>query len=204
MFDWLTDAVTVGPVAYLIVAVAAGGDVLFPLIPSETIVITAGVLAARGNLSIWLIVPLAAVGAFAGDNASYWLGRSAGQPLARRLFKGERSRGRLEWAEEAIRRHGPLLVVVGRFVPAGRTASTFAAGTLELRYARFALADAVAVTLWALYAAMLGYLGGSAFRGSLWKPLAVSLGAAALIALGMELWRRVQRRRGRDVLGDRS
>jgi membrane-associated protein len=202
MFDWLTDAVTASPITYLVVAVAAGGDVLFPLIPSETIVITAGVLAAHGALSIWLIVPLAAVGAFAGDNASYWLGRKVGDPLARRLFGGERSRARLEWAERAIRRHGPLLVLVGRFVPGGRTASTFAAGMLELRYARFALADAVAVVLWAAYAALLGYLGGSTFRDSLWKPLAVSLGIAALVGLATEVWRRVQRRRGRDLLGD--
>jgi len=79
MFDWLTHAVTGSPVTYLVVALAAGGDVLLPVIPAETIVITAAVLAAQGRLSIWLIVVPVAVGAFIGDNIAYWLGRGVGE-----------------------------------------------------------------------------------------------------------------------------
>jgi membrane protein DedA with SNARE-associated domain len=202
MFDWLTHAVTGSPLTYLIVALAAGGDVLLPLIPSETIVITAGVLAAQGRLSIWLVVLPVAVGAFIGDNVVYWLGRGVGDPIARRLFKGEKARRRLEWAEKAIRSHGPLLVVVGRFIPGGRSAGTFAAGTLCLGYRRFLLADAVAAGAWALYASLLGYLGGSAFRDNTWEPLLLSLGVAAAITLAIEAWRRHRRRQGKDLLGD--
>jgi membrane-associated protein len=202
MFDWLTQAVTGGALSYLIVGLAAGGDVLLPLIPSETLVITAGVLAAQGRLSIWVLVPCAAVGAFVGDNICYWLGRGVGDPIARRLFGGEKGRGRLDWAENAIRGHGPLLVMVGRFIPGGRTASTFAAGTLDLRYPRFVIADAVAACAWALYASLLGFIGGSAFRDSTWKPLVLSLGVAGLITLGLEIWRRHRRRQGKDLLGD--
>jgi membrane-associated protein len=202
VFDWLTEQISAGPLTYLIVAAAAGGDVLFPLIPSETIVITASVLAAQGSLSIALIVPLVAAGAFIGDNTSYLLGRTAGDPIARRLFRGERGRQRLEWARRGIRSHGPLLVMAGRFIPGGRTASTFASG-LELRYRRFALADALAASAWAVYASALGYLGGAAFRDSVWKSLVVSLAAAAAITLAIEGWRRLGRRRGKDILGRR-
>jgi membrane protein DedA with SNARE-associated domain len=202
MLHWLTQHVTGSPLTYLVVALAADGDVIVPLIPSETLVITAAVLAAQGRLSIWLIVPPVALGAFIGDNISYWLGRGVGDPVARRLFTGEKARGRLEWAERAIRRHGSLLVLVGRFVPGGRTASTFAAGTLSLAYRRFLVADAVAACAWALYASMLGYIGGSAFRDSTWKPLLISLGVAALVTLGIEGWRRYRRRQGKDLLGD--
>jgi membrane-associated protein len=203
MFDWLTEQVTDSPVTYLVVFVAAGGDVLVPLIPSETIVITAAVLASQDGLQIWLIVPLAAIGAFAGDNVSYVLGRRLGDPVARRLFRGDRAKARLEWAERAIERRGALLIVVGRFIPGGRTASTFAAGTLEMPYRRFASADAAAALLWALYSSMLGYIGGASFRDSVWKPLAMSLGIAAAVALAVEAWRRQQNRRGKDILGDR-
>jgi membrane protein DedA with SNARE-associated domain len=202
MSDWLTRELTGGSLSYLILALAAGGDVLLPLIPSETLVITAGVLAAQGKLSIWLIVPAVAAGAFLGDNACYWLGRGVGDPVARRLFKGQTASRRLEWAERAIRGHGPLLVVVGRFIPGGRTASTFAAGTLCLGYRRFLAADAFAACVWALYASMLGYLGGSAFRHSTWKPLLTSLGVAGAITLAIEAWRRQRRRHGKDLLGD--
>ena len=47
-------------------------------------------------------------------------------PVADRLFRGEKGRARLEWAERAVDRHGGVLVVMGRFIPGGRTASTFA------------------------------------------------------------------------------
>jgi membrane-associated protein len=200
--DWLTQEVSESPATYLVVFVAAGLDVVFPLIPSETIVITAGVLAAQGELLIWGIVPLVALGAFLGDNLSYLLGRRIGDPVADRLFTGEKGQARLRWAEEALRRRGAILIGVGRFIPGGRTATTFAAGTLEMPYRQFLVADAVAASLWALYVSMLGYLGGETFNESLWLPLAASFGAAMAVGLGFEVWRRLQSRRGKDILGD--
>ena len=202
MLDWLTQQVSDSSITYLIVAVAAGGDVLFPLIPSETIVITAAVLAAQGDLWIWLIVLATAAGAFVGDNISYLVGRVAGDPVVRRIVRGRKSKRRLEWAERAIQRRGSLLVLVGRFIPGGRTASTLAAGTLEMEYRKFAAADAIAALLWALYVSLVGYVGGATFKESLWKPIAGSLAAAGLVGLGIEGWRRIQKMRGRDILGD--
>lgn len=202
MFDWLTHLISGSPISYLVVALASGADVLFPPIPSETIVITASVIAAQGGLSIWVIVPLVALGAMVGDNVTYLLGAKVGDPVARRLFRGDAGRRRLEWAERATRRHGTLLVLVGRFIPGGRTASTFAAGTLEMRWRRFFAADVAAAITWAIYASMLGYLGGETFRNSLWKPLLLSLAVATALGGLIELWRRIQKRRGKDVLGD--
>jgi membrane-associated protein len=202
LFDWLTSEVTDSAVTYLIVFAAAGLDVFFPVIPSETIVIAASVLAAQGDLLIFLIVPAAALGAFLADNVAYWLGRWIGEPLAERLSKGEKGRARLDWAEAAIRKRGAALVVIGRFIPGGRTATTLAAGTLEMSYRRFLLADAVAATTWALYVSMLGYLGGAAFEDNVWLPLLIALGIAFGVSGGVEVWRRRQRRHGKDVLGE--
>lgn len=202
MFDWLTQEVSHSVLTYPVVGFAAGADVLLPLIPSETIIITAAVLAAQGELFIWLIVPAIAVGAFLGDSLCYLLGRRIGDPIADRLFSGETGQARLLWAEEALKRRGALLIGIGRFIPGGRTATTFAAGTLEMPYRQFAAADAVAASLWAVYISMIGYLGGEAFQDSLWLPLVTSFGCAMLIALCFEIWRRVQVRRGKDILGD--
>ena len=202
MFEWLTSEVSNNPVTYLIVFGAAATDVLLPLIPSETIVIAAAVLAGQGELWIWLIVPAAAVGAFLGDNVSYWLGRRVGDPIARRFFRGEKARARLAWAEVAIRKRGVFLIVAGRFIPGGRTATTFAAGTLEMDYRRFLVADGSAAVIWAVYISMLGYLGGASFEDNLWLPLLLALGVATLVAAAAEGWRRFQRRRGKDLLGD--
>jgi membrane protein DedA with SNARE-associated domain len=202
MFDWLTQQISDSPWTYLLVLLAAGGDVVLPLIPSETVVITAGVVAARGGLSLWLLIPVTMLGAMIGDNLVYWIGREAGDPLVRRIAHGERDAARLRWAERAMRRHGAVVLVAARFIPGGRTVSTLAAGTLELPWRIMLAADALAALLWAVYASMLGYLGGEAFRRSSWKPIAIALGAALLVTLAVELWRRFQRRRGRDVLGD--
>jgi membrane protein DedA with SNARE-associated domain len=202
VFDWLTQDVSHSAATYPVTGFAAAADVLFPLVPSETIVITASVLAAQGDLLIWVIVPAVALGAFIGDNLCYLLGRKVGDPIADRLFDDERGQARLQWAEEALRRRGGVLIGVGRFIPGGRTATTFAAGTLEMPYRQFVVADAFAASIWALYVSMLGYLGGETFNDSLWPPLAASFGCAMAVGAGFEAWRRIQARRGKDILGD--
>ena len=203
MFDWLTALVAGSPLTYLVLFAAVGGDAVLPVMPGEPMVIAASVLAAQGHLFIAAVVLAAVLGAFAGDHVSYFLGRSFGRRAARRISGGEKGARRLEWAERTLERRGAALLVVARFIPGGRTAATLAAGTLKMAWRRFAVADALAAVLWALYASAIGYFGGAAFSESAWRPLAVSLGIAAAIVLAIEGYRRVQRRRGRDILGDR-
>lgn len=201
MFHWFTQWVGGHPYTYGIVFGTAALDAFFPLVPSETIVITAGVVAAHGRLYIWLIVPLAAAGAFVGDNISFMLGRYIGDPVVERLFRSEESRHRLDQAEHLLKRHGMILIIVARFIPGGRTATTFAAGTLEMPWRRFAPADAIAASVWGVYASMLGYLGGQAFSEGSWQSFALAFGIGLAVAGLAEVYRRIQRARGRDVLG---
>jgi membrane-associated protein len=112
--------VQASPLTYLAVLGACALDAVLPIVPSEAVVIAAAVLAAKGELSIWLIA-LAAAGGFLGDTGSYVLGRTAGAAAARRLFRSPKAKGRLTWAGEALERHGATIIVVARFVPgAGR------------------------------------------------------------------------------------
>jgi membrane protein DedA with SNARE-associated domain len=178
-------------VAYAVITIASGLDVLFPPIPSETIVISASVLAAhQEGLSIWLIVPLAALGAMAGDNAAYWLGRRVGGWAVPRIFRGDQARRRLAWAQEELGRRGAGLVIVGRFVPGGRTAACVTAGTLRMPWRRFAAADAVAAFAWAGYAVLIGQLGGRMFEHSTWKAVAFSIAVGLALTAAVELGRR--------------
>ena len=203
MFDWLTAHVSASPLTYLVLFAAVGGDAILPVVPGEPMVIAAAVLAAQGHLIIAAVVFAAFLGAFAGDHVSYFLGRMFGQRAARRIARGDKGARRLEWAERTLERRGATLLLVARFIPGGRTAATLAAGTLNMAWRRFAVADAVAAVLWALYASSIGYFGGAAFTESPWRALALSLGIAAVLALAIEGYRRIQRRRGRDILGDR-
>ena len=84
-----------------------------------------------------------------------------------------------------------MIILTARFIPAGRTATTFAAGALDLAWRRFARIDAVAVTAWALYASLAGYVGGQAFGDSTVSVLAATILIATAIGLGAELVRRL-------------
>jgi membrane-associated protein len=196
MTHLITNFVSASPATYAIVFAIVAVDALLPFAQAEAVVITAAVLAAQGHLVIWLVILAAALGGLVGDNASYGLGRVVGCRAANRFI----SRERLRRAERGVRSRGALLILIARFIPVGRTATTFAAGTLEMPWRRFIAGDAAAATLWAVYASMLGYIGGSSFADSLWKPLLLALGTALLLAVAGESYRRLQQHRGRDIL----
>lgn len=198
--SFITHFVTASPATYAIVFGIVAVDAVLPFAQAEAVVITASVLAAQGDLSIWPLIPIVALAGFVGDNASYLLGRYVGGPIVARLNRSESRKKKLKHAQTGIRNHGRLVVVVGRFLPIGRTLTTLAAGTLEMPWGRFAVADAMAAAAWAVYATMLGYAGGSSFEHSLWKPLVFAFGIALLLALAIEAYRRVQQRRGRELL----
>jgi membrane protein DedA with SNARE-associated domain len=179
--------------AYLIIFLFAYLDVLVPIVPSETAVITAGVVAADGDLSLALIIPLAAAGAFLGDNTAYLLGRRFGTRATERFFRSERARRRIAWADEQLEERGGELIMVGRFIPGGRTAVALSSGTLRYPWRRFIMFDAAAALIWASYSALIGYYGGQTFEG-LWG-LALALAIAFAVVGGIELIRWLLRRR---------
>jgi membrane-associated protein len=182
--------------AYAIIFVFAFLDALIPIVPSETAVITAGVVAASGDLSLGLIIPAAAAGAFLGDNTAYFVGHRFGGRATERFFQGDKAKRRIDWAEEQLKERGGELIVVARFIPGGRTAVALSAGTLEYAWRRFIVFDLVATLLWASYSALLGYYGGKTFE-SFWG-LALALTTAFAIAGAIEGIRWVLRRRKRQ------
>jgi membrane-associated protein len=185
--------------AYAIVFLLALLDAVIPIVPSETAVITAGVVAGSGHLSLAMIVPAAAAGAFLGDNTAYWIGRRFGTRVVDRFFSGEKSRRRIDWAERQLTERGGELIAIARFIPGGRTAVTLSAGLLEFPWRRFILFDAGAAVGWALYATLLGYFGGHAFEHSAWKGLVLALGIAFAVTGGVEVTRWALKRRQASV-----
>jgi membrane-associated protein len=196
-FDRATEYVSESPLTYGVLFLVSALDAFFPLVPSETAVIAAGTLAGSGDLLLYLVIPAAALGAFAGDNVSYGLGALFGERAAKRLFSGEKGRRRLKKAQRLLDRYGAIVIIAARFIPGGRTATTFAAGTLDMTWRRFLLYDAIAATVWAVYAGLIGYLGGSAFREDIWKALALGFGIAIAVTAAIELVRRL---RGGDLI----
>jgi membrane protein DedA with SNARE-associated domain len=163
-------------------------------VPSETAVITAGVVAGGGDLSLPLVVIAGAGGAFAGDNISYFIGQEFGRGVVDRFFGGEKGRGRIEWAKRRLRERGVQLILVGRFIPGGRTAVTLTAGLTRFGWRRFLPADAAAALAWGIYAALLGYFGGRAFEDEPWQGLVIALGIGFALGGAVEAGRHLRRR----------
>lgn len=195
MFNQFVDQISGSGWSYVLIFAFAYLDALFPIVPSETAVITAGVLAGSGKMSLPAIIVLAAAGAFAGDNTAYLIGRHYGEPVKRRFFSSKKARERIEWADRQVQERGGELIIIARFIPAGRTVVTLSSGGLHMPWPRFATYDAVASIVWALYAALLGYFGGKAFEDQPWKGLLLALGIAFGVAGGIELVRWLRRRR---------
>jgi membrane protein DedA with SNARE-associated domain len=183
----LIDLLTASVWTYPLLLGICLGDAVFPILPSETAMIVCGLQAARGHLSLGWVIVFGALGAFLGDNLSYAGGRWIGQPLVDRSFSGERARERLEWAGRFLHERGSYVLIVARFVPGGRTATTFTSGLVRLRWlTRFAPYVLIAAVLWATYGALLGYLGGRLFRDHPIYALLVAFGIAAAVAAAAE------------------
>jgi membrane-associated protein len=193
LLESFTDYVSGSPWTYAFLFAISALDVVFPVVPSETSVILAGVLASSGDLVLFAVILVAAAGAILGDNVSYWIGRKAGPWIVRRFFAGERKK-RIHWAEKQVEERGGYFIVVGRFIPGGRTVITLACGLLRMRWHRFIAFDVAAGLMWASYAALLGYFGGKAFEESPLKGFAVAFAVALALTGAIELYRWLKKR----------
>jgi len=191
--------------SYPVVFAVSMLDAFFPLVPSETVVITAGVVSSSGDMNLALVIACASLGAILGDNISYGLGSWLGEHTVKRVFKGDKSRHAFEWAERQLETRGFYLIIVARFIPGGRTAVTFSSGYVHaMPWRRFIVADVIAGSIWGSYAALLGYVGGKQFEEAPWKGLllafAVAVGVAGLVELSR--WLRDRRRSARRLEPD--
>lgn len=196
VFNTVVDAVSGAWWSYFVVFGVAMVDAFFPLVPSETVAITAGVLAGSGDLSLPLCILAAAAGAFAGDNICYGLGTWLGERTVKRFFRDERTHKGFDWAERMLAERGAYIIVIGRFIPGGRTVTTFSAGYIHsFPYYRFVRADALAAAIWGSYTVLLGYVGGKTFEDAPWKGLLLAFAFALAVTGSIELVRYIRKRR---------
>jgi membrane-associated protein len=190
--NWLSTLTITSPLSYLIAVLLPAFDAFIPILPSETAIITLGVATAGStDPRIAVLVLLAALGAFLGDNFTYQVGRWLGPAIERRLLAGEKGAHRKAWATSALERYGWRIIIACRFVPGGRTAVTLTCGLIGYRRRTFVAATAVAGVIWACYAFFIGRLGGQAFESRPWVGLLLALGIALAVSALIELARRL-------------
>src|SRR6266404_1047616 len=118
-------------------------------LPGDSLLVTAGVFAATGQIhlaKLLLLVPLCAI---AGDQVGYWIGRQAGQALYRRQDSLFFKRRHLAQAHDFYENYGGKAVILARFVPIARTFCPPVAGAANMRYSRYFAYDVVGGCCWA-------------------------------------------------------
>lgn len=171
---------------------------LVPVVPTGALVSGAAVVAFHQTepVSLAVVFGVAALAAFLGDAALYWLG-----------LRGVRSRGGSRWlhrlqsrvdgetlarAERQLDEHGAAVLVLSRLVPAGRLPVMVACLLGEMPLRRFVRADIVACLAWAAAYQVIGILGGSLFPEP-WQGVALAVGLTFAIAAYPTVRRRVGR-----------
>ncbi len=190
LIDSLSAMVTDSPLTYLVIMAMSALDVLAPILPAEATITAASVLAGQGKLNVVWIMLAAGIGAFIGDNVAYWLGRAAGRPLVEKVLRGNTEQ--LDTVQEQFDRRGGTFIIIGRFIPGGRTAVAVGAGVLRFSWPQFVVYDALAVVIWAIQAAIPGFIGGSLIQDRPWLAMIFGFVLSALLATSIAL---VQRRR---------
>lgn len=198
LFDWLNNFSS-SPWFYVILFAVAMSDSVLPIVPSETMVIVAGVSAGSGSLSIAVVILCAAAGAFVGDNISFLIGARASDFITRRYSRTEKGKRRMQQAMHQIRDRGGLLLITARFIPGGRTLITLTCGVTKQSQRWFMRWTAIAATVWANYAALLGFVGGKTFSESHALAFLVAFGCALGVTVVIEIVRfALKSRRGAD------
>jgi membrane-associated protein len=179
------------PWFYVIIYVIAVLDSVFPVVPSETLVIIGGVSAGLGDLSITFVVLAAGLGAFTGDNMSYLIGRRASGAITQRYERTEKGRRRLQTVINQIHERGGLLLITARFIPGGRTILTLSCGITRQERRWYMSWIAAAATIWALYASLLGFIGGKTFEENHTLAFIVAFVTAVSVTILIEIIRAV-------------
>ena len=165
-------------------------------LPGETALIAAGILASKGELSIELVIVVAAAAAIVGDNVGFWIGRRGGRRLLELPGPLAHHRRRvLERGEEVFRRHGGKTVFFGRWFSGLRIASAWLAGVNRMPWGRFIVYNALGGVAWAVSVGLLSYYLGHTAEDLLKTVGLYGLGAGVLVLGGFVLWRSRRRRR---------
>ncbi|WP_235436293.1 VTT domain-containing protein [Arthrobacter sp. RIT-PI-e] len=183
-----------------VLAVVAGivfieSGLLFPFLPGDSLIFTAGLLHARLGLPLILLIAVVVGAAILGDQVGYWLGRRFG----RKLFKPDArilNTRYLTGAEEFFTRYGGRSLVLARFVPFARTFVPLAAGAAHYRYRAFLMWNVLGGVLWGAGFTIAGsLLGGVPFLADHIDLIALAIVVVSVVPTAIEITRHIRKNR---------
>jgi membrane protein DedA with SNARE-associated domain len=171
------------PAVYALVTLLVFGEAALFIgfvVPGETAVLVAGVVASQGRVNVAVLAGLVALSAIVGDSVGYFVGHRFGERLLTLpLVRAKRSI--LERALDGLRTRGPVYVFLGRFSAFLRAVMPGLAGLSKMHYRRFFIANALGGILWGVGFTLLGFYAGAALNQVASYASAIGLALVALI-----------------------
>ncbi|MDG4663303.1 VTT domain-containing protein [Mycobacterium sp. 236(2023)] len=186
----------------LLVVVFVESGVLFPILPGDSLLFVAGMLAAgistasaEGNVAevnfqLWQLLVFIPIAAILGAQVGYWIGRNVGTAM----FKPNARFLKQKYLDEAhlfFEQRGPFAIVIARFVPIVRTLAPITAGAAKMNYAVFTLYNAVGAIVWGAGLTLLGYwLGRIEIIQKLLEPIVIGIVILSVLPIAFEWYKR--------------
>jgi membrane-associated protein len=149
---------TFGLIGTMAILFAECGLLVGFFLPGDSLLFTAGLLAAGGLIApLWVLLLLLPIAAIAGNLVGYWIGRTAGPAVFNRpdsrLFKAEY----VERSHDFFERNGTRTIILARFVPVVRTFATVMAGASRMEFRRYVVYSVIGGIAWAAGVTLLGF-----------------------------------------------
>ena len=185
----------------LLVVVFVESGVLFPILPGDSLLFVAGMLAAgtaaaaqdgsvQADFQLWQLLVFIPIAAVLGGQLGYWIGRNVGTAM----FKPNARFLKQRYLDEAhlfFEQRGPFAIVIARFVPIVRTLAPITAGAAKMNYAVFTLYNAVGAIVWGVGLTLLGYwLGRFEVIQQLLEPIVIGIVILSVLPMAYEWYKR--------------
>ena len=172
------------------------------VIPGETAAVLAGVGAGTGHVPMVAAVLVVVAAAIIGDSVGYEVGKKFLGPALQKLRFLDKHRGRIDQAQDFLRRRGGAAVFLGRFTAFFRAMMPALAGASEMHYRKFLAWNALGGVVWGTLYVSLGYLAGESYH-HIEKVVGrgVAIGLAVIVVAALVVWR-VRSERRIDELED--
>jgi membrane-associated protein len=152
---------TGGLLVLIIIVFTETGLLLGFFLPGDSLLVTAGIFAARGDLDLMTLNASLSLAAIAGDTVGYGIGARTGPKIFTREDSLFFNRKHLISAKEFYDRHGGFTIIVARFMPIIRTFAPVVAGVGAMQYRKFVAYNVCGGILWVMTTTLAGYFLGS-------------------------------------------
>jgi membrane-associated protein len=138
------------------------GTIVLLILPADSVLFTAGALAAAENseLEIWFVFLVLLAAAILGNNSNYWIGRFIGKELLANKKIRAICGLYIDMAHRFYEKYGGTTLVIARFLHGPRTFIPFVGGISRMQYGRFFIFSAIGSVLWVSVFTLGGYFFG--------------------------------------------